>query len=103
MEDVVIVTMSEFGRTVRENGNRGTDHGHANAMLVMGGGVKGGKVYGQWPGLQPDQLHDGRDLKVTTDYRNVLSEVVSGQLGSADTAKVFPGYAPEKRLGILSA
>ena len=69
MEDIVVVTMSEFGRTAHENGNRGTDHGHANCMLVLGGQVKGGKVYGQWPGLAPEQLNEGRDLKLTTDFR----------------------------------
>lgn len=101
MEDLVIVTMSEFGRTARENGNRGTDHGHANAMFVLGGGVKGGKVYGEWPGLEPEQLYEGRDLAVTTDFRNVLSEVVAGQLGSRDATRIFPGFRPEKRLGLI--
>jgi uncharacterized protein (DUF1501 family) len=76
MQDVAVVTMSEFGRTARENGNRGTDHGHANCMFVMGGDVKGGKVYGKWPGLQPDQLYEGRDLALTTDFRDVLGELV---------------------------
>jgi uncharacterized protein (DUF1501 family) len=102
MEDVIVVTMSEFGRTARENGNRGTDHGHANAMLVFGGGVKGGKVYGDWPGLEREQLYEGRDLAVTTDFRDVLSEVVTGRLGARDVTQVFPGYRPEKRLSILS-
>ena len=72
MDDVVILTMSEFGRTARENGNRGTDHGHANAMFVVGNGVRGGKVYGQWPGLKGDQLYEGRDLALTTDFRDVF-------------------------------
>jgi uncharacterized protein (DUF1501 family) len=99
MSDIVIVTMSEFGRTARENGNRGTDHGHANAMLVLGGGVKGGKVYGDWPGLAPDQLYENRDLAVTTDFRAVLSELVAKQLGSKGL--VFPGYSDPKRLGLL--
>ena len=75
MDDVVILTMSEFGRTVRENGNRGTDHGHANAMFVIGNGVRGGKIYGQWPGLKRDQLYEGRDLALTTDFRDVFGEV----------------------------
>src|SRR5581483_6909407 len=74
--DTVVVTMSEFGRTARENGNRGTDHGHANVMFVMGGPVKGGKVYGRWPGLAPEQLYEGRDLALTTDFRTVLGELV---------------------------
>jgi uncharacterized protein (DUF1501 family) len=92
MEDVVIVTMSEFGRTAHENGNRGTDHGHANCMFVMGGPVQGGKVYGKWPGLGPGQLNEGRDLKLTTDFRSVLGEVISGHLGSKNLAPVFPGF-----------
>jgi len=93
MEDIVIVTMSEFGRTAHENGNRGTDHGHANCMFVMGGPVKGGKVYGKWPGLGPNQLNEGRDLTLTTDFRSVLGEVLSGHLGSKNLQTVFPGFA----------
>lgn len=91
-EDTVVVTMSEFGRTARENGNRGTDHGHANVMFVMGGPVKGGKVYGRWPGLDQSQLYEGRDLAVTTDFRNVLSEGVYSHLGNRDLTQVFPGF-----------
>jgi uncharacterized protein (DUF1501 family) len=91
-EDTVVVTMSEFGRTARENGNRGTDHGHANVMFVLGGPVKGGKVYGRWPGLDQSQLYEGRDLAVTTDFRMVLSEVVSKYLGNKDLKTVFPGF-----------
>jgi len=91
-ENTVIVTMSEFGRTARENGNRGTDHGHANVMFVLGGPVRGGKVYGRWPGLQPEQLYEGRDLAVTTDFRQVLGEAVYGHLGSRDLQRVFPGF-----------
>ena len=75
MDDVVILTMSEFGRTARENGNRGTDHGHANAMFVIGNSIHGGKVYGDWPGLKNDQLYEGRDLALTTDFRDVFGEV----------------------------
>jgi uncharacterized protein (DUF1501 family) len=93
MDDVVVLTMSEFGRTVRENGNRGTDHGHANAMFVLGNGVKGGKVYGQWPGLKSDQLYEGRDLALTTDFRDVFGEIATRHLGSKDVKPVFPGYA----------
>ncbi|MFZ0479090.1 MAG: DUF1501 domain-containing protein [Terriglobales bacterium] len=91
-EDTVVVTMSEFGRTARENGNRGTDHGHANVMFVLGGPVHGGKVYGRWPGLNQSQLYEGRDLAVTTDFRLVLSEVVSRYLGNKDLKAVFPGF-----------
>jgi uncharacterized protein (DUF1501 family) len=92
MEDVVVVTMSEFGRTAHENGNRGTDHGHANCMFVMGGPVKGGKVYGKWPGLGPGQLNEGRDLALTTDFRSVLGEVINGHLGASNLHSVFPGF-----------
>src|SRR5215467_5351048 len=91
-ESTVIVTMSEFGRTARENGNRGTDHGHANVMFVLGGPVKGSRIYGRWPGLQPEQLYEGRDLAVTTDFRQVLSEAVASHLGNKELAKVFPGF-----------
>jgi uncharacterized protein (DUF1501 family) len=91
-EDTVVVTMSEFGRTARENGNRGTDHGHANVMFVMGGPVKGGKVYGRWPGLEQSQLYEGRDLAITTDFRNVLSEGVYDHLGNRDLSQVFPSF-----------
>jgi uncharacterized protein (DUF1501 family) len=91
-EDTIVVTMSEFGRTARENGNRGTDHGHAHVMFVMGGPVKGGKVYGKWPGLEQSQLYEGRDLAVTTDFRQVLGEAVTRHLGNAQLEQVFPGF-----------
>ncbi|MBA3240907.1 MAG: DUF1501 domain-containing protein, partial [Acidobacteria bacterium] len=93
MQEVVVLTMSEFGRTVRQNGTGGTDHGHANAMLVIGGAVRGGRVYGQWPGLRDEQLYEGRDLALTTDFRDVFGEVAAKHLGHADLQKVFPGYA----------
>jgi uncharacterized protein (DUF1501 family) len=92
MDDVVILTMSEFGRTVRENGNRGTDHGHANAMFMLGNGVRGGKIYGNWPGLKSDQLYEGRDLALTTDFRDVFGEVAKKHLGTSNLQTVFPGY-----------
>ena len=101
MQDVVILTMSEFGRTVGENGNRGTDHGHGNAMMVIGGGVRGGRIYGRWPGLAPEQRHDGRDLAITTDFRAVFNEVVTSHLGLTDTRTVFPGFKSPAPLGIL--
>jgi uncharacterized protein (DUF1501 family) len=101
MSDVALVTMSEFGRTAHENGNRGTDHGHANCMFVLGGGVKGGAVYGEWPGLEREQLYEGRDLAVTTDFRDVLGEIVAVHLGNANLSTVFPGYTPAKRRGFL--
>ncbi len=103
MADVVVVTMSEFGRAVRENGNRGTDHGHGNVMLLMGGPVKGGKVYGRWPGLEQNQLWENRDLAITTDFRDVFSEVVTGHLGATDTSRIFPGFTAKPRLGFLRA
>jgi uncharacterized protein (DUF1501 family) len=89
--NVTLVTMSEFGRTAHENGTGGTDHGHGNAMFVLGGDVKGGKVYGRWPGLDNDQLNEGRDLALTTDFRDVLGEVVSHTLGTNNLEMVFPG------------
>jgi uncharacterized protein (DUF1501 family) len=102
MEDVVVLTMSEFGRTVRQNGTLGTDHGHANAMFVIGGAVRGGKVYGRWPGLKDEQLFEGRDLALATDFRDVFGEVASKQLGGVDLKRVFPGYAPEGKVrGLL--
>ena len=91
-EETLIVTMSEFGRTARENGNRGTDHGHANVMFILGGPVRGGRVYGRWPGLDPSQLNEGRDLVLTTDFRRVLGEAVSRHLGNAHLNSVFPGF-----------
>ena len=103
MDDIVIVTMSEFGRTVAENGAGGTDHGHGSLMMVLGGAVQGGKIYGEWPGLEKEQLFEGRDLAVTTDFRVVLSELVSGHLGRTDLASVFPGFTPGKVLGLLRA
>jgi len=92
-ENVTLVTMSEFGRTARQNGTGGTDHGHANVMFVLGGQVKGGKVYGKWPGIENEQLNEGRDLTVTTDFRNVLGEAAYKTLGARglDMETVFPG------------
>jgi uncharacterized protein (DUF1501 family) len=101
MEDVTVVTMSEFGRTARENGNRGTDHGHANVMFAMGGDVRGGKIYGDWPGLKPEQLYENRDLNLTTDFRDVLGELVARHLGNTNLKTVFPGYSDPKFRGLL--
>lgn len=92
MDDVVILTMSEFGRTARQNGSNGTDHGHGNAMFVIGNAVRGGKVYGDWKGLKTDQLNEGRDLAVTTDFRDVFGEIAQKHLGNKSLAKVFPNY-----------
>ena len=104
MDDVVILTMSEFGRTVRQNGTGGTDHGHGNAMFVIGNSVKGGKVYGDWKGLKSNQLYEGRDLDVTTDFRDVFAEIAGKHLGNEHLDKVFPGYSvdPRKFKGFLS-
>jgi uncharacterized protein (DUF1501 family) len=104
MADVVIMTMSEFGRTARQNGNGGTDHGHATALFVIGGDVHGGKkVFGRWPGLAPEQLNEGRDLALTTDFRTVFSEVVAKHLGAKRLDAIFPGFADDrsKWLGLL--
>jgi uncharacterized protein (DUF1501 family) len=94
LSDVVVLTMSEFGRTVAENGNRGTDHGHATAMLVLGGNIRGGRVYGRWPGLAPEQRFEGRDLAVTTDFRELFHEVTTRQLGLPVATALFPGWRP---------
>jgi uncharacterized protein (DUF1501 family) len=103
MQNIVFVTMSEFGRTAKENGNRGTDHGHANCMFAMGGDVKGGKVYGRWPGLDEGQLNEGRDLALTTDFRSVLGEILRKHNGVKDLAPVFPGFDndPRKFTGLI--
>ncbi len=100
-EDTVVVTMTEFGRTVRENGDRGTDHGHASLIFVMGGAVRGGKVYGRWPGLANEQLHERRDLALTTDFRQVLAEAVAKQLSNPRMESVFPGFRNPGFLNLL--
>lgn len=104
MDDVVVLTMSEFGRTARENGSRGTDHGHANTMFVVGNSVKGGKIYGEFKGLKSDKLYEGRDLDVTTDFRDVFAEAAYKHSGAKDLAKIFPNYlaTKEKFRGFLS-
>jgi uncharacterized protein (DUF1501 family) len=102
MDDVLILTMSEFGRMARENGNRGTDHGHAGALFVIGGDVKGGKVHGKWPGLETEQLYEGRDLALTTDFRSVFSEVTALHLGASKLEAIFPGFAVKQGwLGLM--
>jgi uncharacterized protein (DUF1501 family) len=101
--NTAIVVMSEFGRTVRENGNRGTDHGHGNVMWLLGGRIRGGKVYGQWPGLEASQLFEGRDLAITTDFRDVLSTVLQQhmQISTAKLHQIFPGFSPSQTLSLL--
>ncbi|MGH7523656.1 MAG: DUF1501 domain-containing protein [Gemmatimonadales bacterium] len=101
MRDVVLITMSEFGRTVKENGTSGTDHGHGTAMMILGGGVAGGRVYGRWPGLAPEQRYEGRDLAVSTDFRSVFGEVLQRHLGPADLGQVFPGFDHPTTLGLF--
>jgi uncharacterized protein (DUF1501 family) len=91
-DEVVILTMTEFGRTARENGNRGTDHGHASVMFALGGSIQGGKIYGKWPGLKANQLHEGRDLALTTDFRDVFAEIARHHLGVANLNTIFPGH-----------
>jgi uncharacterized protein (DUF1501 family) len=102
MEDIVLVTMSEFGRTVKEDGNNGTDHGHGSVMLALGGPVKGGAIYGRWPGLAREQLYEERDLAVTTDFRDVLGELVQAHLGQKPE-QAFPGFTPGPALGLIKA
>lgn len=100
-QDVILVTMTEFGRTLNENGARGTDHGHGSVMFVMGGAVKGRKVYGRWPGLEPENLYEARDLQVTTDFRQVHLEVLQKHLKITHHSSVFPGFNPVTNLGFL--
>ena len=104
MDDICLMTMSEFGRTAAENGSGGTDHGRGTAMLAMGGTVRGGQVYGDWPGLATGDLFQGRDLPVTTDFRTFFAEVVDRHLGNGDISTVFPGlsYSPSNRLGLIA-
>jgi uncharacterized protein (DUF1501 family) len=96
MQDIVILSMSEFGRMVRQNGNGGTDHGHAGAMFVIGGTVRGGKVLGTWPGLEREQLYEGRDLALTTDFRTVFGEILTSHLGATGVEQVFPGFRHDR-------
>lgn len=100
--DVLTVALTEFGRTAQENGNRGTDHGHGSVMLLLGAGVRGGRVHGRWPGLAEDALYERRDLAVTTDYRQVLTEALRGPLGLADLSGVFPGFMAGPATGVFS-
>jgi len=102
MDDVVLLTMSEFGRTARENGNRGTDHGHGNVMFALGGAVRGGKVYGRWPGITPELLYEGRDLNLTTDFRSVCGEVIARHLGQKDLSRIFPGFRAPASVGLIA-
>ncbi len=99
---LTVVVMSEFGRRLRENGNRGTDHGHGNVMIVLGGHVNGGQVYAApWPGLDPMNLDNGTDLAITTDYRRILSEILVRRMGNPNLGDVFPGYINYTPLGVV--
>jgi uncharacterized protein (DUF1501 family) len=101
MDRLTVVTMSEFGRRVAENGSLGTDHGHGSMMMVLGGHAVGGKVHGVWPGLKKDQLIGPGDLAVTTDYRDVLAEILAKRMNNPLSDEIFPGYAPQLH-GILT-
>lgn len=102
MRNVTVISMSEFGRRAKENASGGTDHGRGNAMFALGGGVNGGKVYGDWPGLADAQLEDG-DLAITTDYRQVLAELLAARAGNASAGEVFPGFSGGRSLGMFKA
>jgi uncharacterized protein (DUF1501 family) len=101
MRNVVVITMTEFGRAIRQNGSGGTDHGHASCLFAFGGPVRGGKVYGKWPGLAPDKLYEGRDLALTTDFRDVFSEILTNHMGATNVSGVFPGFKPGVKLGLV--
>ncbi|HKP87561.1 MAG TPA: DUF1501 domain-containing protein [Blastocatellia bacterium] len=94
MSNIVILTMTEFGRTIRQNGSGGTDHGHASCLFALGGPVKGGKVYGKWPGLASELLYEGRDLALTTDFRDVFAEVAARHMRATNLSAIFPGFNP---------
>ena len=100
-ERVSVVVMSEFGRRLKANESGGTDHGHGNVMMVLGAPIKGGRMYGRWPGLANDALDAGADLAITTDYRQVLAELMAGPMGHADIAGLFPGFTAASPLGYL--
>jgi uncharacterized protein (DUF1501 family) len=101
VQDVVVVAATEFGRTARQNGTLGTDHGHGSLALVLGGGVAGGRLHGTWPGLEDDQLYEGRDLAVTTDLRSVFAAAAARQLDATDLDDLFPGFAGEAFPGLF--
>jgi uncharacterized protein (DUF1501 family) len=105
MRNIVILTMTEFGRTMKQNGSGGTDHGHASCLFIAGGPVKGGRVYGKWPGLAPEQLYEGRDLALTTDFRNVFAEVAVRHMGASNPGAIFPGFqvSPSNFRGFIRA
>jgi uncharacterized protein (DUF1501 family) len=98
---VTVLAISEFGRRLNQNESGGTDHGHGSVMLLLGGeSIKGGKVYGNWPGLRNDQLFDRADLAVTTDYRQVISELLLNRMSAHNLDIIFPGFKPGTPLGL---
>jgi uncharacterized protein (DUF1501 family) len=99
--DVMLIAATEFGRTVRQNGANGTDHGHGSVAFVLGGGVRGGRIHGRWPGLQDDRLYEGRDLEVTTDLRSLLAAAAKAQLGVRDLRRLFPGFDGAPLAGLV--
>jgi uncharacterized protein (DUF1501 family) len=101
-ERLVVVVVTEFGRRLRSNRSNGTDHGRGSVMMVLGGRVAGGKIYGRWPGLKADQLEEGVDLAVANDYRQSLTEVVAHWHGQIDAADVFPGFKPSPTSGLFA-
>src|SRR5262249_12123406 len=101
MRNVVLITMTEFGRAARQNGSGGTGHGHASLLFVAGGPVGGGKVYGRWPRLRVEQLNGGRDLARTYDFRNVFAEILMTHMGASDVSRIFPGFKPSASLKIV--
>jgi uncharacterized protein (DUF1501 family) len=102
LDRVTVVTLTEFGRRVKENGSGGVDHGHGSMTLMLGGGVQGGKVYGKWPGLATANLDEHLDLAVTTDYRSIVGEILQKRMGVSSISDVFPGYSPTT-LGVIKA
>ncbi len=98
---LTVVVVSEFGRRLRANESGGTDHGYGNALFVLGGNVNGGRMYGTWPGLATEQLEDGADLAITTEYRSVIAEIAQQRLGAPDLAAIFPQFTPTTALGLL--
>ncbi len=97
MNNLTMVTMSEFGRRASENGSLGTDHGHGSMMMVMGGNVRGGQLHGEWPGMREGQLIGPGDLAVTTDYRDILAEICEKRLNNPGVNEIFPNYEPKMR------
>ncbi len=101
-DKITIVIMSEFGRRLKSNESRGTDHGHGNIMMVVSGNMNGGRMYGKWPGLATEALDEWGDLTITTDYRTILAEILEKKIGNTDVQKVFPGLTNYQPLGLFA-